>query len=142
MKFEVKGKPTENALKYLNSNQGSKSQKRNSLQMAPYLTSDENKFALKSSSFIATFQTHMIENIKCNFKERYKPNLVYNSSNLIECNQKHLLECLKLIGSNEFLTYIPDYMDIFDNDNIQEKMFISRLMIDNLKKKKILENIK
>ena len=134
----VKGKSTENALKYLNSNQGSKSQKRNSLKMAPYLTSDNNEFSLKTSCFIAKIQTHMIENIKCNFKEHYKPNLVCNSCNLNECNQKHLLECSKLIGSNEFPTYIPDYIDIFDNDNIQEQMYISRLMIDSLKKNKAL----
>ena len=49
--------------------------------------------------------------------------------------KKHLLECSKLIGSNEFLAYIPDDIDIFDNDNIQEQMYISRLMIENFKKK-------
>ena len=32
-------------------------------------------------------------------------------------------------------------MDIFDNENIQEQMYIARLMIENLKKKKIIENI-
>ena len=60
----------------------------------------------------------MIENIKLNFKEHCKPNLVCNSGNLYECDQKHLIDCSKLIESNEFLAYIPDYMDIFNNENI------------------------
>ena len=137
----VKTKSIEKALNYLNFNQGSKSQKSNELRLAPYLTSCNEDFELKTSSFIAKVQTHMIENIKCNFKEHYKPNLVCNSCNINECNQKHLLECLALIGSNELLTYIPNYSDIFDNNNIPEQMYISRLMIDNLKKKKMIENL-
>ena len=83
----------------------------------------------------------MIENVKSNFKENYKPNLVCNSCNLSECNQEHLLECSALIGKNELLTYIPNYIDIFDNENIHEQMYISKLMIENLKREKTIENI-
>ena len=80
----VKRKSTENAIDYLNLNQGSKSQKSESLILSTFLSSDNNKFSLQTSSFIAKIQTHMIENIKCNFKEYYKPNLVCNSLNLYE----------------------------------------------------------
>ena len=66
----------------------------------------------------------MIENIKFNFKEHCKPNLLCNSCNLYECDQKYLIDYSKLIGSNEFIAYIPDYMDIFNNQNIQEQMYI------------------
>ena len=40
----------------------------------------------------------MIENIKSNFKECYKPNLSCNYFNKSECDQKHLLECSELLG--------------------------------------------
>ena len=94
----VKRKSIENALEYLNFNQESQSQKNKSLMMAPFLSSDNNKLSLKTSRVSAKIQTHMIENIKCTFKEYYKPNLVCNSCHLNECYQKHLLECSKLIG--------------------------------------------
>ena len=60
----VKRKSIENALTYLNLNQGSNSQKSNTLGMAPYLTSCNEDFEFKTSSFIAKVQTHMIESIK------------------------------------------------------------------------------
>ena len=140
-KLLVKNKSIEIALENLNSNQGSKSQKSKSLEMAPYLTSNNEEFSLKTASFIAKLQTHMVENIKCNFKEQYKPNLTCNSCLISECNQKHLLECSALIGRNELLTYIPNYNDIFDNENCTEQEYIGRLMMENLRRKKIIEEI-
>ena len=81
----------------------------------------------------------MIENVKTNFKEKYKPNLNCNSCKQSECIQEHLLECKALLGSNEIMTYIPNYRDIFDNDNVKEQCYIATLMMDNLKRKKLLE---
>ena len=46
-----------------------------------------------------------------------------------------------MIGSNELVTYIPNYIDIFDNDNTKEQIYIAILLIDNLKRKKVSENI-
>lgn len=42
-------------------------------------------------------------------------------------------------GQNELLTYIPEYEDIFSN-NLEEKFYIARLMMENLRKKKEIEN--
>ena len=137
----VKQKSIKSALEHLNYNQGSKRQKSKTILMAPFLTSKNEEFELKTSSFIAKVQTHINANFKSNLKEHYKPNLVYNSCNLSECNQEHLLECSALIGKNEVLTHILNYIGIFDNDNIHEQMYISRLMIENLKIKKTIENI-
>ena len=109
--------------------------------MAPYLSSNTEEFSLQTASFIAKAQTHMIETIKCNFKEQYTPNLTCNSCQLSECNQEHLLECSALLGRNELLTYIPNYIDIFDNENSTEQEFIARLMLENLRRKKIIEQI-
>ena len=85
-----------NAVEYLNFNQGRRSQKSESLMMAPFLSSDDNEFSLQTSSFIAKIQTRMIENIKYNFKEYYKPNLVCNSCNLYKCDKKKIAKMFKL----------------------------------------------
>ena len=66
----------------------------------------------------------MVENIKHNFKEKYKPNHTCNSWNLGECDQKHLLECIMLIGKNKLVSYIPNYIDIFNDNDIKEQEYI------------------
>ena len=52
-----------------------------------------------------------------------------------------LLECSALIGRNELLTYITNYNDIFDNENCIEQEYIVRLMMENLIRKKNIEQI-
>ena len=44
----------------------------------------------------------------------------------------------KLLGSNQLVTYIPNYEDIFDDDNPEEQYFIANILMANLKKKKEL----
>ena len=44
-----------------------------------------------------------------------------------------------LIGKNEILSYIPNYNDIFGTD-LGEKVYIARLMKENLRRKKEIEN--
>ena len=110
--------------------------------MSPYLSSNNEGILLNTAFFIAKTQTHMIENIKSNYKEYYKPNLYCNSCNNSECDQKHLLECPELLGKNEILSYIPNYHDIFNDEDIKEQEYIAILMIENLKRKKLIEGIK
>ena len=81
----------------------------------------------------------MVETVKTNFKEKYKPNFLCNLCKLHECNQSHLLYCEKLIGSNELVSYIPDYVDIYNDNEPEEQFFIAKIIIENLRKKKILE---
>ena len=117
------------------------SQQKTELVMSPYLTSKSEDFCIKTASCIAKTQSYMIENVRCNYKEHYMPNLICNSCKLSECNQMHLLQCSALIGSNELLTYIPDYVDIFDDKKTEEQYYIARLMMKNLEQKKIIENV-
>ena len=109
--------------------------------MAPYLCPSNQYLNIKTASFIAKIQTYMIENIKCNFKKYYEPSLICNSCLLNECNQEHLLDCKKLIGSNELVTYIPTYIDIIVDDHTEEQFYNASLMMENLLKKKKIENI-
>ena len=82
----------------------------------------------------------MIENVKANFKEQFKPNLICNACKLNECKQRHLLECQALIGSNELVSYIPNYEDVFNDEDTREHNYIATLMFENLKRKKLLES--
>ena len=83
----------------------------------------------------------MLENIKSNFKNKHEENLLCKICQIENCTQKHLLYCKKLLGLNEYLTYIPEYEDIFDDDNIEEQMYIAKVMMENhTRKKKIIEN--
>ena len=94
---------------------------------------------LDTAKFIARVQCHMVEKIKSNFKQEYLPNLICNSCGKNECNQPHLLYCEALIGSNQLITYIPNYEDIYNNDNVEEQFFIANIMMANLQKKKVIE---
>ena len=47
-----------------------------------------------------------------------------------------------LIGKNKLVSYIPNYIDIFNDNDIKEQGYIANLMMENLKNKKVLEGIK
>ena len=87
--------------------------------------------------------TRMISEVKTNFKNEQNLNMDCNSckiqGEISECNQEHLLQCKYLIGGNELLTYIPNYNDIFGND-LDEKIYITMLMMENLRRKVIMED--
>ena len=81
----------------------------------------------------------MIEKVKMKFQQEYKHNFMCNTCMVKICNQSHLLYCEALIGSNQLVTYIPNYEDIFDDDKTEEQYFIATLMMANLKQKKEIE---
>ena len=122
----VKSQSTVCALKYLNSIVGSKSKKYQELKISYFLSSHSENIPVETAKFIAKTQSHMIETIKTNFQVYYKPNLICNACSSSECHQSHLLNCQKLIGSNELVTYLPNYEDIFDERNPEEKTIRSQ----------------
>ena len=136
----IKNKATENALIYLNTNIGSKSRNYKKLKMSYFLCPNFEEIPIETAKFIAKVQSHMVENVKTNFPGKYEPNFLCQSCKLTECNQSHLLYCSALIGSNELITYIPYYEDIFNDEDPKEQCFIANVMIANLKKKKLIED--
>ena len=84
----------------------------------------------------------MIENFKTNFKQDNKQNLICDSCEKSKCTQPHSMYFEALIGSNQIITYIPNYEDMFNDDNIEEQCFIANILIANLKQKKEIEKIK
>ena len=137
-KEKVKVAATKSSLSYLNSKVGSKSRAYNELNMAKYLCPNDHT-SIETAKFKAKTQCHMIETIKANFKHDYESNLNWNSCKLSECNQSHLIYCNALIGSNQLVTYIQNYEDIFNDEETEEQNFIAQIMIENLKRKKGLE---
>ena len=119
-KKKVKTQTQINALSYLNSNLGSKSQAHTELEMSSSLCPNEHQ-TIETAKFVAKIQFFMVENIKANFKQEYLPNLICNSCEQNECNQFNLLYCEALIRGNQLKTYIPDYEDILNDNNIKEQ---------------------
>ena len=72
----VRSKSIAISLDFLNSNQGSKSRQYSELKMASYLCPNEEYMNVNTACFIAKTQTYMIENVKYNFREKYRPNLI------------------------------------------------------------------
>ena len=122
-KKQIKQKSIENALKFLNTTQWSKSRQYIDLKMTKFLSSNVEDIQIKTAQLLTKIQLHMVKNIKISFKEQYNPNVVCNSCLLSECNQKHLFECWALIGRNQLVTYLPNYEDIFiDEDPMHSKV--------------------
>ena len=108
--------------------------------MSNFLCPNQEEISIETAKFIAKVQSHMVESVKSNFPGEYFSDNLCNSCKSSECNQPHLIYCKSLIGSNQLITYIPNYEDIFDDDDIKEQIFIANIMIENLKKKKEIEN--
>ena len=46
---------------------------------------------------------------------------------------KHKLECPVLLGKNELVTYLPDYEDLYEEDE-DLQAYIARIFKDNLRR--------
>ena len=106
--------------------------------MSSFLCSHDD-FSIDTVKFIAKAQCHMIETIKMNFQQGHKEDHICDSCRFKVCNQSHLLDCKALIGSNQLVTYIPNYEDIFNDEDTEEQNFIAQIMMANLKLKKEIE---
>ena len=76
-----------------------------------------------------------------NFHQEHKPNFVCNSCKKRVYNQSHLMYRPALQGSNQLITYIPKYEDVFDANNVEEQCLIARILMENLQPKKKLPTL-
>ena len=76
---QINSKTTAFALKYLNSIEGSKSQKYQKLKLSKYLSSQNENIPVETAKLIAKTQSHMIQTVKTNIQSYYKPNLLCNA---------------------------------------------------------------
>ena len=45
--------------------------------------------------------------------------------------QFHILECIPLIGQSEIVTYIPNFKEYFNDDDLEAEVYLSRLIKDH-----------
>ena len=70
--------------------------------------------------------------IKTHFKHMYQDTICEGCWKE-ESTTKHTLECPPLLGNNQLVTYIPDYIDIYKND-VEEQAYVVRILKDNLRR--------
>ena len=103
-------------------------------EMQRYLSTDDENISNYDRKVIFQLRTRMFWGAKTNFRKMHN-NLMCDACSIHECTQKHLLECNKLIGGNQLVTYLPRYEDIFECDE-DEQCYIGRIMNDNLIRRK------
>ena len=81
----------------------------------------------------------MIKNVKIIVQQKHKPNLLCHSCKKSVWNQSHLMYCPALLGSNQLIIYIPNYEDVFDDNNMEKECFIARIMMETLQHKKEID---
>ena len=75
-------------------------------------------------------RTSMNFYIKSHFRQMHSDNIC-DGCQLYESTTRHTLKCQSLLGRNELVTYIPDYEDLFGDDEV-EQAYIVRLIRSNL----------
>ena len=101
-----------------------------SLEMQNYLKSEDIDITNNERKLIFQFRTSMNFNIKSHFRHMHSDNIC-DGCRQYESTTRHTLECQSLLGRNELVTYIPDYEDLFGDDEV-EQAYIARLIRSNL----------
>ena len=68
--------------------------------------------------------------IKSHFRNMFE-NTICEGCNIEESTTSHTLEYSPLIGGNEIVTYLPNYNDLYGEDE-EELVYIARVIKDNL----------
>ena len=94
------------------------------------INNDERKLILQS-------RTKMNFKVKSHFRRMHTDTLC-DGCRKMESTTKHSLECQVLLGQNEIVTYLPQYEDLYGNDE-NEQVYIARIFRDNMRR--LPENI-
>ena len=66
-------------------------------------------------------------------------NTLCQGCTLSDSTTEHTLECVRLIGRNEIVTYLPNYHDIYGGDE-DKQVYIARIMKENIRRLPTLAN--
>ena len=102
------------------------------LEMQNYLKSENIDIKNNERKFIFQLRTRMNYKIKSHFINMFE-NSICDGCRNEESNTRHLLECEKLLGQNELVTYIPYYEDLFGNQE-EEQVYIAMIIAENLRR--------
>ena len=108
--------------------------------MQNYLKETNIDLSLDEKKWIFKCRTDDLD-LQGNFQWKYRTNSCISCKlNILE-NNEHLLNCSKLLGKNEIVSYIPSYKELFGND-LNEQVYVSRILRENfnLRKQFMKEN--
>ena len=100
------------------------------LDIKNYLRSEDIEITNQERKLIFQLRTKMCFKIKSHFRNMYQ-NTICEGCQLNESTTEHTLECVSLIGRNEMVTYLPNYNDLYGEDE-DEQVYIARIMRDNM----------
>ena len=97
--------------------------------MQNYLKETSIDLSLDEKKWIFKCRTDDLD-IQGNFQWKYKTNSCISCKQNILENNKHLLNCSKLLGKNKIVSYIPSYKELFENE-LEEQIYVSRILREN-----------
>ena len=68
--------------------------------------------------------------IRGNFRWKYESIYCTSCNDGSEETQEHLLSCNYLLGKSEIITYIPNYIELYEGD-LTDQLYVARLLRDN-----------
>jgi hypothetical protein len=133
----IKRKITEFSFKYLLEKRNRRNGKGiemqyKKLEMQSYLETEDMDISNEERKFIFQLRKKMCFKVKTHFSHMYE-NTICDGCQVEESRTSHILECTSLIGPNEIVTYLPDYRDLYGEDE-DEIVYVSRIVKDNMRR--------
>ena len=60
-------------------------------------------------------------------------NTICEGCKIEQSSTSHVLECKSLVYENEIITYLPNYKDLYGEDE-DEQVYLARIIKDNLRR--------
>ena len=102
------------------------------LKMQNYLRCEDLDITNDERKLIFQLRTKMCFKVKSHFRSMHL-NVVCEGCFTEESTTKHTLECPVLLGKNKLVTYLPDYEDLYEEDE-DLQAYIARIFKDNLRR--------
>ena len=99
------------------------------LKMQEYFTATNTDISIEEKKWLFRCRVDDIE-VKGNNTWKYEDISCYYCSENCPETQEHLLFCKTLLGSNDKVTYLPNYIELFEGD-LEEQIYVTRLLKDN-----------
>ena len=101
-------------------------------EMQNYLKSEDMNINNDERKLILQLRTKINFKVKSHFR-RMHIDTICDGCRIAESTTEHSLECQTLLGKNELVTYLPNYPDLYRNDE-NEQVYIVRIFRENMKR--------
>ena len=104
------------------------------LDMQEYLMETSMDLSLDERKWIFKCRTNDID-LKANFQWKHENIWCISCKTDSPETNEHLLECSSLMGKNKIVTYIPEYKELFSQEQ-DEVLYLSRVLKENFKNRR------